>query len=128
MKVLEPERPAYDTYLLNEQWHRPQGWVVGMIRVARPQLVIEDDAPPGSSHRLQRFQVVMGRSGPAVQAQERQLSRRFTVSDDTIPDVVASERNEALIYWNIIHHSLLSDPLPLFILPTQRHYLEKNRK
>jgi hypothetical protein len=46
----------------------------------------------------------MGGSWPTVQAEEWQLARRFTITDDTIPDLIASERGKTFFGRHVRSH------------------------
>jgi len=89
----EAERPAHRRELLHETLERPQRPVLRPVRIAAPELVVQDD---GSSvgQRLQRFEVVMRGAGASVEREQRD-PRRFGVHDP-VPDLPARNWDRAL--------------------------------
>jgi hypothetical protein len=70
--------------------------VVGLVGVATPKLVVEDDRAPGVGKLLKGLKVVRRSSGTAMEHQQRELSRCWLgeVSNDTVPTAEPSKRDE----------------------------------
>ena len=80
----------------DEQLDRPE--VGGLLDpgAAAADLVVEDDPAAGGGELLQRLEVVVQRTGTAVQAEQRQLARLLAFADDAVPGLAACVRDGAL--------------------------------
>jgi hypothetical protein len=67
MDVVEPQLLAHRGKLFQEELDAPQRWVVGLVGVATPQLIVEDDRAPSVGELLERFEVVRRSSGTAME-------------------------------------------------------------
>ncbi len=98
VQVVQAERLPDHHQLLDEPFDRPQRAVVGTIRAAAAELVVEDDpAPVGEVG--EPLQVVVREAGAAVQAQQR---RSATATDALVPDLAAGDLDVALVrHWRL---------------------------
>src|SRR5947209_15930300 len=83
--------------LVDEGLDCPQGGVVRQVGFSTAELVVEDRAPAGRSHCLERLEIVMRPAGAAVQIEDRQLPFGLAVSDDAVPRFVAPEGDVPLV-------------------------------
>jgi hypothetical protein len=87
--LLEPERLSDVPELGEEELHGPERRIRRFRRVARSELVVEDDAAL-VSELLQRREAEVRRARAAVQAEERHAR---PVSDRAVPGLVPAERD-----------------------------------
>ena len=81
---------------LDEALDGPQGEIVGAFGPAAAQLVVENDLPP-AGERLERFQVVVGEAGAAVQAEQGgPVVPRLPQA--AVPDPAAGDLDVALLF------------------------------
>ena len=80
--------------LLDEATDGPQAQVIGTIGTAAAQLVVEDD-PAVFGECLERFEVVVGETRAAVQAQQR--GGVGFVADRAVPNPAARDLDIALV-------------------------------
>jgi hypothetical protein len=66
-----------------------------LVRVAASELVIKDHAATARRRRLKGLQIIMGAARTAVEAQQWQLARFLSLTDDPIPYFVATEFDES---------------------------------
>ena len=100
MQPLQAERRPYLSDLLDEALHGPQAEVVGTVRLPAAQLVVEDDPAP-VGQRFQRFQVVVGEAGAAVQAQQRRPAVD-RLADGPEPDAAARDLDVAFFLGHAV--------------------------
>jgi hypothetical protein len=79
---LEPEVGAKRLELVDEAVGTPQRRVVGPIRLATAELVVEDDASIGPCQPLERLQVEAAAARTAVQQDERPIA----LAEDPVAD------------------------------------------
>jgi hypothetical protein len=88
MDPLEAKSAANGHHLVEEELKRPELWVVGAVRAAAAQLVVEDDAAAALGEALERLEVVVRGSRTAVEAQEYDAALR---ADVAVPGLVAAK-------------------------------------
>jgi hypothetical protein len=95
--AVEPDGVPDCGHLLDECLHRPEGAVVGMIRLSAADLVIEDNRSPVVRQPSQVLEVVVGKARTPVENEQRQLAaRRRKLADNPIPGAIPPERRRAL--------------------------------
>src|SRR6266545_1558899 len=88
---VEPELAPDGADLVHEQLDRVEGRILGEIGLPAAELVVEDRAPARPGERLERLEVVMRRTRPAVEEQHGELPSLLRVADDAVPDLVAAK-------------------------------------
>jgi hypothetical protein len=78
----------------DETLDRPERLVMRAIGFSRAELVVEYDRPFLAQY-AQRFQVIVGETGAAVNRDERY---RVAVADDFVPDLAAGDIDVALFH------------------------------
>src|SRR5581483_10458377 len=96
--AFEPECFADGADLLDEELDRPLRRVGLEPRAAAAELVVEDDAPSRPGELFEGLEVVVGRAGTAVEAEERQPPGPLAVADDPVPGLAAGVRDPALAH------------------------------
>ena len=98
MDVVEPKLLAHCGKLVKVELDAPERRVVGLVGVATPYLVVEDDRAPSVGELLEGFEVVRRSSGTAMEHKERELSRLWLgeVSNEAVPNAEPSKRYETL--------------------------------
>src|SRR5439155_25380698 len=74
IEVLQSEVRAKRLELVHEAVGPPERGVVGTIRFAAAELVVQDDAAIGARKRFERLQVEAAASRPSVQEDERPVA------------------------------------------------------
>ena len=95
MRPVEPERVTDGADLVDERLDVPQR-LVRAARFPAADLVVEDRPPARLGHPLEGFEVVVRRSGPSVEQQERELALVLALADDPVPGLEPAERDVAV--------------------------------
>jgi hypothetical protein len=107
--AVEPERGAHLVDLGHKPVDGPERRVVGRVRPAAPELVVDDRRSVLREPFCQRQHVVVRRARPAVQEEHRQ---RVAVSKAPIPHVAALDLDHA-----VVRHRIPSGPVSAGIMP-----------
>src|SRR6266496_1704859 len=110
MAFAQAERRTDRRYLVQVELQRPHRGVMRLVHREIPaaELVVADN-PAAFGKIGVRLRVMPGRTRAAVQAQQRQLARRFRVAGYPVPGLIASKRNVTLFNREIAAHKSSED-------------------
>src|SRR6185312_5276699 len=104
---VEAEGVADGVQLVHEPLDRPQRPVVGDVRLAASELVVEDD-PAAVGQLLERLRVVARRAGAAVQGEQRHA----TLADAAVPHVPAGDGDAPLVDPHAVDETFTASSSP----------------
>jgi hypothetical protein len=106
MDPIKPKLTPNHAQLFNKQRHGPKPRVVGVIRVAGTQLVVEHHLTTLASRFFEWFKVIMSSTRTAVETEQWQPIWALLLADYPVPNLEIAKWNMTFTNWDNRTHGI----------------------